>query len=95
MLSIDRSTEEDAVQINIQNAQPGMYVTAEHLDEYRRVVGYPITTGQGVFVVLLGAQIGPLPLDAMIDVDDSSAVYADDETSEFDDANELFAFPEF
>lgn len=63
------------MQIMIQNIRPGMYVTAEHMDTYRRVIEFPIATGQGVFVNLLGDQIGPLPLDTMIEVDDREDFY--------------------
>jgi hypothetical protein len=57
------------MQVMIQNLRPGMYATADHMDTYRRVTEFPIVTGQGVFVNLLGDQIGPLPLDTWIDVD--------------------------
>jgi hypothetical protein len=76
------------MQVMIQNLRPGMYATADHLDSYHRVTEYPITTGQGVFVNLLGAQIGPLPLDAMIDVDSPDEAA---ETVELDPADQLLA----
>lgn len=56
--------------IKIQNATPGQYVATDDMDTFRRVIEYPITTGQGVFVNLLGGdQIGPLPIDTLIEVD--------------------------
>lgn len=60
--------------IKIQDARPGMYVALPEWDIYRRVTEYPITTGTGVFVQVLGDQIGPLPLDTMLDVDSDANV---------------------
>lgn len=58
--------------VKIQNARPGMYVSTPEMDTYLRVTEFPITTSQGVYVNLSGGQIGPLPLDALIEVDDQS-----------------------
>lgn len=56
--------------IKIQNVRPGMYVSTADMDTFRRVIEFPVTTGAGVFVNLLGGdQIGPLPIDALIEVD--------------------------
>lgn len=55
--------------IKVQNARPGMYVSTPEMDTHLRVVEYPVVTGQGVFVNLLGGQIGPLPLDTPIEID--------------------------
>ena len=55
--------------VKVQNAQPGMYVSTADMDTFLRVTEYPIITGQGVFVNLLGGQIGPLPIDTLIEVD--------------------------
>lgn len=61
----------DEYTIKVQDARPGMYVAVNNLsDPFRRVIEYPVVTGQGVFVNLLGGhQIGPLPLDAPLEVD--------------------------
>lgn len=61
-------------QIKIQNARPGMYVALAEWDTYRRVTEFPITTGTGVYVQVLGDQIGPLPLDTLIDVDSDANI---------------------
>jgi hypothetical protein len=55
--------------VSVQNARPGMYVATDDMDTFRKVVEYPVITGQGVFVNLSGGQIGPLPLDTAITVD--------------------------
>jgi hypothetical protein len=51
----------------IQNLTPGQYAAC--YDEYLVVAEYPVITGQGVFVNFRnGDQLGPLPLDTMIEV---------------------------
>lgn len=56
--------------VKIQNITPGLYVATDDMDTFHRVIEYPVTTAQGVFVNLLGGdQIGPLPLDTLIEVD--------------------------
>ena len=59
--------------IKVQNARPGLYVSTADMDEFYRVIQFPVITGQGVFVNLSGGeQIGPVPLDTLIEVDETS-----------------------
>lgn len=79
------------MEIKVQHATPGMNVSTPDLDSYYKVIEYPVITGEGVFVNLLGGhQIGPLPMDALIEVATREEFYADSEIwdHEFDDPYE-------
>ncbi len=46
---------------------PGAYVN-DGTGSFRRVAEYPIVTAKGVYINMIGAQLGPLPEDADVEV---------------------------
>ena len=56
-----------ATPVKVQLLAPGMYVSTGEMDTFLRVTEYPIITATGVFVNLSGGQIGPVPLDTLIE----------------------------
>lgn len=66
----DHEFDDPNAYVAVQNARPGMYVSTADMDAFHRVIEFPVITAAGVFVNLLGGdQIGPLPVDTLIEVD--------------------------
>lgn len=61
----------DETTAKIQNVYPGVYVWHEDSESFLKVIEYPITTGQAVFVNLSGGE----QISGKLDTDVTVAVW--------------------